>query len=340
MDKMSVSKTKKSEYSLEMDHVFVGYGEGTVLYDITLKVKKGSILGVIGGSGAGKSTAIRAMTAQLKPSKGTCRTAGFNVKSHPSEVQMRIGYVPQLEYLSLYYKFNALDNAKFFGRHFGISDKEIEKRTKDVMSILGLGDEEFITKPVKKLSGGEKKRVSIMIGLINQPEILFLDEPTTGLDPHLRIEVLNFLSKINKEYGTTMVLVSHDLECVDYCDTVMVFSDGCVVDFGDPRKMTRSLPNNGGALTIKFKSMEPDDDEKIKELEEIKYLLHVGRNTFRLFIPSEEKVSNILNKLEDFHLYPINHYVNNCTFLDYFRVHSLYTYPEKAQNIKEKLEKE
>ena len=91
-------------YSLDLQHVYVGYGNVNVLHDITLKVKKGSILGVIGGSGAGKSTGIRVMTAQLPPTKGICRTVGFDVKKDPEEVQMRIGYVPQLEYLSLYYK--------------------------------------------------------------------------------------------------------------------------------------------------------------------------------------------------------------------------------------------
>lgn len=334
MKKDSIVKPKISPYSLELQNVFVGYGGKNVLHNITLNVKKGSILGVIGGSGAGKSTGIRVMTAQLAPSKGVCKTAGYNVKTHPEEVQMKIGYVPQLEYLSLYYKFNAVDNALFFGRHFGVEDNVLKERCKEVMEILGLGDEEYLKKPIKKLSGGEKKRVSIMIGLINQPEILFLDEPTTGLDPHLRIEVLNFLSRINKTYGTTMVIVSHDLECVDYCDTVMVFSDGVVADFGSPRDMTHSLPNRGSALTIKFESLDSEDEEKIEAISEIIYILHVGRNTFKIFFNSEKDVDTILKKLKNYGYNPEKYYINKCVFLDYFRVHSTYTYPEKTKKLK------
>ncbi|MHA1148898.1 MAG: ABC transporter ATP-binding protein [Promethearchaeota archaeon] len=327
-------KKNESPYSLELQNVYVGYGKKNVLHNITLKVKRGSILGVIGGSGAGKSTGIRVMTAQLAPSKGLCKTAGFNVKTHPEDVQMRIGYVPQLEYLSLYYKFNAIDNALFFGRNFGVSDKILKERCKEIMEILGLGDKEYLKKPIRKLSGGEKKRVSIMIGLINRPEILFLDEPTTGLDPHLRIEVLNFLSRINKKYGTTMVIVSHDLECVDYCDTVMVFSDGVIADFGNPREMTHSLPNRGRALTVKFDHLELGDEKRIESINEIIYMLHVGRNTFKLYFNDEKHIDIVLDKLEEMGHIPVKYYVNTCVFLDYFRVHSTYTYPKKTKELK------
>lgn len=324
---------KKSAISLEMDHVFVGYGKETILHDICMSVPKGSIVAVIGNSGAGKSTGIRCMTAQLVPTRGTAKTSGFNVTER-EEVKLRIGYVPQLEYLSLYYNFNALDNAKFFGRNFGISDMEIELRCQDLMKILGLGEEEFIKKPVHQLSGGEKKRVSIMIGLINQPEILFLDEPTTGLDPHLRIEVLNFLLTINQKYQTTIFLVSHDLECVDYCDKVIVFADGCMVDYGAPRTMTNSLPNEGKALVTQFQSLSPAEESELSKILDIKYILHTGRNTFKLFFEKSFSKDQILGQITDKKLIVTRAFLSNSTFLDYFRVHSLYTYHKKAMELK------
>lgn len=325
-----------NDNALEMENVFAGYDDKYILNDISLRVKNESIIAIIGNSGAGKSTAIRCMTAQLKPMKGKCITAGFDVTKNPKEVQLRIGYVPQLEYLSLYYDFNALDNAKFFGRNFGLKDSVIEKRCRQIMRILGLKEEEFLKKPVRKLSGGEKKRVSIMIGLVNKPKILFLDEPTTGLDPHLRIEVLNFLADINNELGTTMVLVSHDLECVDYCDSVAVFEAGCLVDFGAPRKMTRSLPNKGRPVTIQFGDLTPEDEEKIDNIKDITYMIHVGRNKFQIYYKTNQ-FEEILKKLGNLGLSIESYYINNCVFLDYFRVHSTYSYPDKVKSILNKI---
>lgn len=320
------------EYSLELENVFVGYGKTTVLNNISFKVKKGNILGVIGNTGAGKSTGIRCMTAQIVPSRGIAKTSGIDVKNQ-RKVQIRIGYVPQLEYLSLYYDFNAIENALFFGRNFGISDEQIKKYCRELMKILDMDDEELIKKPIKYLSGGQKKRVSIMIGLINRPEIIFLDEPTTGLDPHLRIEVLNFLYMINQKYNTTIIMVSHDLELVSYCSDVVVFDRGYMVDFGNPREMKKSLPNKGRSIIIEFEKFDLEQRELLDTIEEIKYLLHAGRNTFRIFTKLNKNFKIILRKLEELGIKIKRYRIENSEFLDYFRVNSTYIYPEKVKNL-------
>jgi ABC-2 type transport system ATP-binding protein len=325
------------KYSIEMQGVFVGYSKkNPILHNVSFEVEKGAIVGVLGNTGAGKSTAIRCLTSQLSPIRGWAKTAGIDVKDKEL-VKLRIGYVPQLEYLSLYYNFSAEDNALFFGRGFGLSDQEIKSRCKEIMSILGLVDEEFRIKPIKKLSGGERKRVSIMVGLINQPEVLFLDEPTTGLDPHLRIEVLNFLKEINERLKTTILLVSHDLELVDYCSHVMVFEGGFMVDFGNPRCMVQSLPNHGRSLIIKTNAIIPSQEEILSQIDSIIYYLHVGRNTYKIFLESESKLENILNKLKEFNIIPESWYFEHCVFLDYFRVHSTYNYPRITKEMQLKL---
>ena len=149
----------KQDNSITMDEVFAGYGKITILHNISLEIPKGNIVAVIGNSGAGKSTAIRAITAQIQPKKGKIITAGYDVKETVL-VQASIGYVPQLEYQSLYYNFSAEKNALFFGRNFGLSDKQIKKRCEELLGLLGLSEKEFKKVPVKRLSGGEKKRVS------------------------------------------------------------------------------------------------------------------------------------------------------------------------------------
>ncbi len=273
------------------------------------------------------------MTAQIQPTHGEAYTSSINVKES-ERVQASIGYVPQLEYLSLYFNFSALKNALFFGRNFGMKDKVIKSRCKELMNLLGLGEDEFLNKPIKKLSGGEKKRVSIMIGLINNPEILFLDEPTTGLDPHLRIEVLNFLYRINQKYNTTMLLVSHDLESVDYCSQVIIFSDGVLVDEGNPMEMIESLPNKAKALDVTFESLYLEQEEALEKLEIVKYILHIGRNRYYVFIENSEILNEFRTECAklDLKIQEISFVRSN--FLEYFRIKSKYFYKSKAEKIK------
>ncbi|MHA1585205.1 MAG: ABC transporter ATP-binding protein [Promethearchaeota archaeon] len=319
-----------------MDEVFAGYGKITILHNISLEIPKGNIVAVIGNSGAGKSTAIRAITAQIQPKKGKIITAGYDVKETVL-VQASIGYVPQLEYQSLYYNFSAEKNALFFGRNFGLSDKQIKKRCEELLGLLGLSEKEFKKVPVKRLSGGEKKRVSIMVGLINNPEILVLDEPTTGLDPHLRIEVLNFLYQINEKFHTTILLVSHDLECVDYCNKVICFSNGILVDRGTPRLMIETLPNSGESWEIKLKDITLEQEEQFSKIKEIKYLLHIGRNQYLFYINSKDDKSIIQSEIQKLGLKIERDKMIHSTFLEYFRVQSKYYYEKKAKEIKAKI---
>lgn len=329
---MAKTITKATDLAINFEHVFTGYGKKTILYDINLKIKKGNMVAVIGNSGAGKSTGIRCMTAQILPQHGEAYTSGISVK-HRESVQSLIGYVPQLEYLSLYYNFSAEQNALFFGKNYGLETHVIKQKCKEIMGVLGLGEEEFIHKKIKLLSGGEKKRVSIMIGLISSPEILFLDEPTTGLDPHLRIEVLNFLYKINKTYGTTIMIVSHDLECVDYCDQVIVFSDGVLVDSHQPRECVESLPNKGFGYEVAFEELSLEQENILNSIHQILYFLHIGRNKFKIFCNSGKDFVEITQILIE-KGFKVKKYVKmDSTFLDYFRIMSKYHYPQLSKKM-------
>ncbi len=335
---MSKTTNKTTDLAINFEHVYTGYGKTTILYDINLQIQKGNMVAVIGNSGAGKSTGIRCMTAQIVPQNGKALTSGISVK-HREAVQGMIGYVPQLEYVSLYYNFSALTNALFFGRNYGISPKVIKQKCREIMKILGLGEEEFLHKKVKLLSGGEKKRVSIMIGLISSPEILFLDEPTTGLDPHLRIEVLNFLHDINKKYGTTIMIVSHDLECVDYCDQVIVFSEGVLVDSKQPRECVEALPNKGFGYEITFEDLSLEQEHLLTTIDQIIYFLHIGRNKFKMFCNSSkdfvETAQILIGKG-----FKVKKYIKmDSTFLDYFRVMSKYRYPQISKKMIKKAKK-
>ncbi len=315
------------DFDIFMKEASVEYKKGTqVLGDVSLFAKPGEILGLSGGSGAGKSTCMRVMTGQIKPPQlttGFAITAGYRAVKDNLKLIHRIGYVPQLEYLSLYEEFSALDNCIFFGKNYNLKKKEIVERAQEVLEVLGLDDEELMNKPVKYLSGGEKKRVSIAVGLVNTPKVLFLDEPTTGLDPHLRIAVLNFLLKINKKYNTTMLIVSHDLEIADYCSKVAILNYGKLVGFGQPKELVESLPSNGRMVIMKFNKLNNRKDiPKIKEkIPEIEYILNAGRNQLKLFIEDvDTKIADIVINIEKLGLDVKKFTVDTGTFLDYFRI--------------------
>lgn len=310
------------EYDIFMRNCTISYDKKTVvLENINLDAKKGEILGLIGGSGAGKSTCMRVMTGQVKPTQGFVKTANCDVYKQRNLLVQKIGYVPQLDHLALYFDFNAIDNCLFFGRTYQISAKEIKKRAVEIMNVLGFENMELLKKPVKLLSGGEKKRVSIAVGLINTPNVLFLDEPTTGLDPHLRISVLNFLLKINKEFGTTIVIVSHDLEVADYCSRVAILNFGRLAGFGKPKELVESLPSKGNMMVCQFNKIDTRSDIKnLLSIPSVKHVLHGGRNKLKLFIEDIHNLTPVLDGFKTMNLELKSFSIDSATFLDYFRI--------------------
>jgi ABC-2 type transport system ATP-binding protein len=224
-------------------------------------------------------------------------------------------------YLSLYFDFSALENFLFFGRTFLFDRREIERRAREIFQVLGFENEALLRQPVKNLSGGEKKRVSIAVGLINTPKVLFLDEPTTGLDPHLRISVLNFLLKINQEFNTTMVIVSHDLEVADYCSKVAILNFGQLAGFGKPKALVETLPSEGRMMVAKFDSLDNRVDiPRLQALPGVVHILNAGRNKLKIFLEDIGAVGIVATAIHHLGL-PLRTYViDSGGFLEYFRI--------------------
>ncbi len=285
-------------------------------------MREGEILGVIGASGSGKTTALRVMTAQLKPFKGTAHIAGFDVRKEATEIHYATGYVPQHENQSLYFPFSALENAVFFGKMYGLSTSEIKHRASTLLSLLGF-DDELMNKPVRVLSGGERKRVSICVGLVHQPPILLLDEPSTGLDAHLRHELLNYLRELNIRFGTSMVLVSHDLEVVEYCSRAVIFEKGRVSLMGHPHELIRSLTGGGEAIQVTFDRLTRDTARKVGEISIVKRTIRSGRGSLKLFVDDpRQSIPSLLRALQQQNLIPQEVSVVDANFYDFFRTKS------------------
>ena len=169
---------------VEVENLNVFFGDKQVVYDVSFQVKAGEIIGMFGISGAGKTTIVRVLTCQIskKNWKGSVKVTNLNPaqKKNHSKILSNIGYVPQLEELNLYYDLTPMANVQTFASTYGMEKKAAKKVAEDLFSIMDIPEDTW-KKPLKKMSGGEKKRVSVAIGLIHQPSVLFLDEPTTSI---------------------------------------------------------------------------------------------------------------------------------------------------------------
>lgn len=298
----------------------VAFGKFYALKGVSFFANKREFLGVIGASGAGKTTVLRVLTGQVKPTEGQAFVGGYDVTKKSNLISLLVGYVPQLEHLSLYYDFTPLQNAKFFGRMYGLRPKQIEERARDILTILGF-DEELMTKSVSRLSGGERKRVSICLGMIHNPTVLLLDEPTTGLDAHLRHETLNYLKTLNFELGTTMVIISHDLEIVDYCTRVCLLEDGLISQFGTPQELISSLPGNGDSLKVALRAMTEEIVQRVSNLPGVHYTAMTGRNAMKLFLDNpRDQLLPIISKMNDIRLPFEEVSLVEADFFDYMQV--------------------
>ncbi|MHA1145827.1 MAG: ABC transporter ATP-binding protein, partial [Candidatus Helarchaeota archaeon] len=323
----SVGNLKESKHAILMDNVTVTKDHSKLIENVSFYVNKGEILGIIGASGAGKTTSLRVLTGQLKPTKGKALVLGMDV-SNPKNLdglKMQTGFVPQLgSNEDVYLDFNAIQNAIHFGRMYNIPTSEIKKRAKKILNILGFKNEELMKKKAKNLSGGELKRVSIAVGLVHDPDILFLDEPTTGLDPTLRIEVLNFLKHLNKTMNVTIIIVSHDLETATYCDRIVILKKGHVIAFGNPIEMINKLSDGKAVRAIfKYRFFSKNILNKIQALPNVQHVLKTGRRTLKIFASNlPKRLDNLLEDLKEIKVYDQIEtiLIDKIIFMDYFRI--------------------
>jgi len=220
------------------------FGNFTAVNQINLTVQQKSIFGLLGPNGAGKSTAIKMLTTLLQPSSGTARIAGFDIVQSPVEVRRRIGYVPQM--LSADGALTAFENLTLSARLYGMTTIERKMRIAEALDFSGLA--EVSNKLVKTYSGGMIRRLELAQAMLHHPAVLFLDEPTIGLDPVARKAVWERLQALRRDYGMTILLTTHDMEEADVlCDTLAILHQGVIGVTGSPQTLKDSV---GPAATL------------------------------------------------------------------------------------------
>jgi ABC-2 type transport system ATP-binding protein len=221
------------------------YGSVRAVEAIDLEVLSGELFGFLGPNGAGKTTTIRMLTTLLHPSRGRAEVAGKDVVARPLDVRRHIGVVFQETTLDL--DLTAEENLRFCTRLYGLSRAESRLRIDEALNLFGLADRR--RDRVRTFSGGMRRALDLARGILHRPSILFLDEPTLGLDPTQRRRIWEFLRVLCSEQGTTLFLTTHYMEEADPCDRVAFVSRGGIVALGTPEELKRTIGRESIELT-------------------------------------------------------------------------------------------
>ncbi len=221
---------------IEVKNLVKKFGDFTAVNDISFHVNKGEIFGILGPNGAGKTTTLEIIETLQEPTSGEIVVEGVDIKKHPWEVKRKIGV--QLQASGFYPQLTLVEQLKMFGDLYDIEVNPLEELKK-----FQLEDKKKMY--FEKLSGGQKQRFSLATTLINQPNLIFLDEPTTGLDPQARVNLWDTIREINKQ-GVTIVMTTHYMqEAEELCDRIAIMDNGKIVKTGRPKQLVEELLATG-----------------------------------------------------------------------------------------------
>jgi ABC-2 type transport system ATP-binding protein len=234
---------------LQTDSLTRRFGLLTAVDSLTVSVDADEIFGLVGPNGAGKTTVIKMLTTLLRPSAGTAQVAGFDIVRESGDVRRSIGYVPQA--LSVDGSLSGYENLLIFAKLYDIPRAERESRLSEALAFMGLND--AATKLVRDYSGGMIRRLEIAQSTLHRPKVLFLDEPTVGLDPIARKAVWDHVKELRDRFGTTIFLTTHYMEEADnLCSRVAIMHAGKVVVVGTPSELKASIGDTGATLDEVF----------------------------------------------------------------------------------------
>jgi ABC-2 type transport system ATP-binding protein len=221
-----------SEWAIEVNGLTKRFGPFTAVDGVNFTVKRGEIFGFLGANGAGKSTTIRMLCGLLQPTAGTASVAGFDVLRQTEQVKLNIGYMSQR--FSLYDDLTVEQNIRFFGGVYGLRQGRLEERMAWVLSMANLrGRESSLT---RTLSGGWKQRLALGCAILHEPSIVFLDEPTGGVDPISRRKFWELISRLSSE-GVTVLVTTHFLDEAEYCNNIILINAGKLIATGSPLEL-------------------------------------------------------------------------------------------------------
>jgi len=230
-----------SELAIEATELTRKFGDFTAVDRISFDVKAGEVFGFLGANGAGKTTAMRMMIGLLSPTGGSARVAGFDVYTQSEQIKRSIGYMSQR--FSLYEDLTPRENIRLYGGIYGLTLAQIRQRTDRMLTRLGMMNQ--ADEAVRSLPLGWRQKLAFSVALVHQPRIVFLDEPTSGVDPVVRRQFWELIYEAASN-GTTVLVTTHYMDEAEYCDRISIMVDGRIGAMGSPRE----LKDQFGAETI------------------------------------------------------------------------------------------
>jgi ABC-2 type transport system ATP-binding protein len=259
-----------AETYLEAKNLVKTYGDFVAVNEVSLAIQEGEIMGLLGPNGAGKTTFISMITGLLEPTSGTVTVDGLDLEAKTNEVKAKLGLVPQE--LALYPTLSARDNLSFFGSIYGLGGKDLRQRVDTVLELVELT--ERAGEAIETYSGGMKRRINIAAGLLHQPELLILDEPTVGVDPQSRNAIFEGVEALNRG-GMTVIYTTHYMEEAQrLCRRVAIIDEGRIIALDTPAALIRGL--GGGILVLGLEEPESGPgrvqavEERVSELPAVK----------------------------------------------------------------------
>jgi ABC-2 type transport system ATP-binding protein len=253
---MYTVENKAPKPAIQTQNVSFKYHKNKAVDDISMEIPKGISFGVLGPNGSGKTTFIRMLVGLLKPNAGTIRTLGYR----PSRKLARyVGYMPQLP--ALYAELSIAQNVDFFARIYGIKNRaQRQQLVKEAIDMVGLWLRRKDS--IGSLSGGMKQRVSLACAIVHRPKLLFLDEPTVGVDPALRVKFWEYFRSLT-EKGVTIIISSHTMDDAAHCDRLAFLREGKVIAIGSPEELKRATGSPGASLEDAFLHFVQQKEESV-----------------------------------------------------------------------------
>ena len=283
---MSTNKIDTSTPNIiTVENLSKTFGSLKAVDNVSFEIKEGEIFGFLGPNGAGKTTTINMLTTLLKPTSGKAVVCGFSIFKDANEVRRNVGVVPQ-EYTADE-DMSGINNIILCADLYGMARKDSKAHAKELLKLVEL--EDAANRKVSTYSGGMRRRLELACGLINYPKLLFLDEPTLGLDVQTRTAVWKYIKTLKEEYQMTLFLTTHYLEEADsLCDRIGIIDHGHLVKIGSPEELKQSV--GGDVIVVDVRESEPDISSDIAKIELVKEVKKQGNN-YRIKVNDGEEAS-------------------------------------------------
>ncbi|MCX6078137.1 MAG: ATP-binding cassette domain-containing protein [Chloroflexi bacterium] len=281
---------------LEVRNLVKNYGDFQAVKGVSFEIEEGEIFSLLGPNGAGKTTTVSMLSTLYTPTSGDASIGGYSITKDPMGVRGIIGVVPQD--LALYEDLSARENLIFWGQMYNMSGKPLSMRVDEVLEQIGLSDK--AKDRVKTYSGGMKRRVNIGVGLLHKPRLLFLDEPTVGIDPQSRRAILDTVKDLNKQ-GMTLLYITHYMEeAEELSDRVGIFDHGEMIAIGTQKELTQQV---GQAETLILHVGENDDSEALaktlKDIQGVQQATAVDHEVSVVCAEAEEVLAAVVTKANE-----------------------------------------